>query len=406
MTTPLTEVPVPGGPEELTAEWLTAALRSSFPDLEAVHDLEREAVGAGVGFTGQVVRLHAECLPPECSAPRRVIAKLAAPPGTARDLLNDFGGYQREMMFYLELAGRCGLPTPRCYFAARDETTGNFVMLMEDLAPATVGDQVAGATAEEAELVVTHLARFHATWWNKAWLLDQAWLQPPAHMAQRLPVLYEQGLEGLREVMAGRFPDLLRLVERLGDLVPALAERYDKAFPPRPFTLVHGDVRLDNLFLPAANDGRFCVIDWQAVAIGSAANDLAYWMILSLPTDVRRQHEDRLLRKYHSVLGEYGVKGYSLRDLRRDYGRGILVQLAGLPVLAANLDFSSERGQALATAALERIDAAAADLKAGRTITVLSWLLKLQNRARALGRLLRRREKYTKAIEQAEREQR
>lgn len=393
MATHLTGVPVPGGPEELTAEWLTAALRSAFPDLEAVHDLEREAVGAGVGFTGQVIRLRLECHPSGCSAPRQMIAKLAAPPGSARDLLNDFGGYRREMMFYLELAARCGLPTPRCYFAARDEVSGNFVMLLEDLAPATVGDQVAGATAEEADLVITHLARFHATWWNKAWLLDQAWLQPPAHMAERLPVLYKQGLEGLREVMAGRFPNLLRLVERLGDLVPALAERYDKAFPPKPFTLVHGDVRLDNLFLPDTYGDRFCVIDWQAVAIGSAANDLAYWMILSLPTEVRREHEDRLLRKYHSVLVEHGVKGYSLRDLRRDYSRGILVQLAGLPVLAANLDFSSDRGQALATAALERIDAAAVDLKAGRTITVLSWLLKLQNRARTIGRLLRRNAK-------------
>lgn len=387
MTTPLAKLPVPGDPAELTPEWFTSALRTNLPDQPPVRSVEWEWVGPGQGFTGQVVRVTLTT-EGETRAPRQLIAKMAAPPGTARELLTDFGGYVRELHFYRAMSEKCGVPTPRFYFADHDPDSGNFVLLLEDMAPAKVGDQVEGATAEEAEYVMKELARFHATWWNDPWLLEQPWLQPPAAMAERLPTLYMSGMERLREIMAGRYPRLLAMIEKMAALVPVLAQRYDKAFPPRPYTLVHGDMRLDNLFLPTVNDGRFCVIDWQAVAIGSAGNELAYWLVLSLPVEVRRKHEASLLALYHSILVENGVTGYSLRRLKRDYSNGVLVQLAGLPVLASNLDFSSGRGQALATSALERLDAAVADLKTARTISILSLLVKAQQTLEAVKRKL------------------
>jgi hypothetical protein len=389
VTLSLTEMPVPGGPADLTPQWMTAALQTSLPDHPAVVALDWESVGSGLGFTGQVARVALSYAGGATPEPARVIAKFAAPPGSARDLLSEFGGYVREMRFYAELAEEAGLPTPRCYYAAYDEATGNIVLLLEDMAPSKVGDQVEGATAEEAEFVVTELARFHARWWNSERLLDHSWLRPSARLAERLDELYRRGLGPLRETMQGRYPELLDLVERMGAIVPALAASR-AALLPRPFTLVHGDVRLDNLFLPLNGNTSFAVIDWQATAIGSAANDLAYWLVLSLPVDVRRAHEPRLLRRYHSVLVENEVEGYSLRRLRREYANGILVQLAGLPVLASNLDFSSDRGQALATAALERLDAGARDLKAARTIRILTWLVQLQGLARAIRAPFRR----------------
>src|SRR3546814_11036087 len=42
-----------------------------------------------------------------------------------------------------------------------------------------------------------------------------------------------------------------------------------------PFSLVHGDYRLDNLLFPAVGDGVVAV-DWQTAAIGPPLRDVAY----------------------------------------------------------------------------------------------------------------------------------
>ena len=377
---------VPAEPKELSPEWMTAALRSCAPAHPRVVGLEWEPVSAGLGFAGQVVRVRLEYDSQSADAPETVIAKFAAPLRSARELLNDFGGYQREVKFYAEMSDRAGLPAPRCYYGGYDELSGTFVLLLEDMAAARLGDQVSGATLAEAEFIVTQLARFHARWWNDASLLQQSWLWPSEAAIRRLPELFEQGIGPLRETMQDRFSDVLKLVERMTALVPSLAATFGEQFPPKPFTLVHGDMRLDNLFFPSESDGRFAVVDWQGVAVGSPGNELAYFLVLSLPVGVRREHEAPLLARYHSELAENGVTGYPLRQLRRDYSRGILVQLLGLPVLSGTLDFGSERGQALASAALERISAAAVDLKAARTISVLTWITRLQDLAMALRR--------------------
>ncbi len=369
---------VPAGPEDLTPGWLTSALRSRSPETQAVSAVHCDEVGPGLGFTGQVFRLRLAYEGPSNAAPDRLIAKLAAPPGSARGLMNEFGGYEREVRFYTGFAADAGLPVPACYYAATDGKDGTCAILLEDLKPARVGDQVAGATPDEAMFVVETLARFHARWWNDQSLLGQPWLMPSRAIGERLPELFQQGLTPIREQLGDRYPDVFDLLRRIEKIVPALASEFATRMPPRPFTLTHGDVRLDNLLFPSQEGGRFAVLDWQGVSVGSPANELAYWLILSVPAEVRRQHEPALLARYHSVLRDNGVKDYTLRRLRREYAAGLLVQLVGLPVIGANLDFTSERGQALSTAVLDRVSAAARDLKAARTIRLLSMVLWLQ----------------------------
>jgi hypothetical protein len=379
-------LPVPAGPAGLTAEWLTAALRTRAPGSPAVTQIEWQTVGAGLGFAGEVVRIRPHYESSAGGPPDTLIGKFASPVDSARALLNDFGAYEREVHFYTRIAGDAGLPAPACYYAGYDPHAGSVVLLLEDLAQARLGDQVAGATPEEAEFVVAQLARFHAKRWNDAALLEQPWLRPNVEIAGKLPELFDRGLVPLRETLAGSFDGVLDLLQRLIPVVSELAEAFGDRFPPKPFTLVHGDMRMDNLFLPSRGEGRFAVVDWQGAAIGSPAEELAYFMILSLPVETRRRHEASLLALYHATLAANGVRSYPQKSLERDYSRAILIQLVGLPVLVSNLDFRSERGQALVTVALERISAAASDLKAARLIGILTWVLRFQRLSRSLRR--------------------
>jgi hypothetical protein len=83
-----------------------------------------------------------------------------------------------------------------------------------------------------------------------------------------------------------------------------------------PYTLVHGDYRLDNLFFAA--DGEVVVIDWQMSFRGySGAFDLALLMASSLTSDDRCRLMTPLTQLYRDELVSHGVTDFGETDLRR-----------------------------------------------------------------------------------------
>ena len=371
------DLAVPTGPTDLTAQWMTAALRASGAiEQSTVTRVEQERIAVGAGFAGQLARITLQYDRPEDGAPATMVGKFPSDHKTTRELMTNLGGYAREVRFYNELADEAGLPAPRCYHAALDAESGHFVILLEDLAPLQVGDQVLGATRDEAEFVVREIARFHARWWNSRQVEETEWLAPSADVATWALSMFESSVEQFRIDVEGERPWLVSMVERVSALLPSMLESSPLVNLPSPFTLVHGDVRMDNIFLPAEPDGPYTVIDWQGVTTGQPAYELAYWLVLSLPVELRREAEEEMLRLYHSTLVEHGVEGYSLRRLRSHYRNSMLQFLAGIVILVGALDFSSPRGQALAAAAMERLEAALRDHKAERTLRIAPWALR------------------------------
>ena len=306
----MAELSVPEGPADLTTEWMNDALSSSVSLNGArVASIEWEQIAVGEGFAGQLARIEISYeggsgTPDD--APSSLIGKFASEHAETRELLAMAGGYEREARFYSELAADSGLPTPRCYHAAYDAEAGTCVILLEDLSPAETGDQILGATIEEARFVVAELARFHAHWWNDESLPSFDWMRPPPDLGAQIITLFETGVPGFEE-RAADYPRMGVLVRRAGKVLPMMVGELMGRFGRPPYTLVHGDMRLDNLFLPVADGDRFTVIDWQGATLGVGAADLSYWLALSLTVEVRRAHEDELLQLYHSTLVEHGV---------------------------------------------------------------------------------------------------
>jgi len=71
------------------------------------------------------------------------------------------------------------------------------------------------------------------------------------------------------------------------------------------------------------------VLDWQTVALGSPAWDVAMFLSSSLSVEDRRAAEGDLLDRYVRQLSSHGVSDYSLEELRQEYGLALLVLLAG-----------------------------------------------------------------------------
>ena len=146
---------IPAGPQDLTPEWLTQALRqSSVIGDAAVSSLETETIAEGVGLIGQLARVTPRYDRPEAGAPASLIGKFPAAAPENRELAGQLRFYEREFRFYEEIAEEVELRTPRRYFGAMDADSGEYVLLLEDLAPARVGDQLAGCSRREADLAV------------------------------------------------------------------------------------------------------------------------------------------------------------------------------------------------------------------------------------------------------------
>ncbi|MBI2723969.1 MAG: phosphotransferase [Chloroflexi bacterium] len=357
---------IPSSAAELTDEWLTDALRSTGTITDArVVSHACTTIGEGSGFIGQLAQVALTYDKPESGAPASLIAKFPGASPMGREIGMLFRFYEREIRFYDEISKRVELYTPACYYSAMDIPDERFVLLLEDLAPAEVGDHAQGCTLAQAEQSIREIARFHATWWEHPDLEVMAEWMPivDAPIHQSAQNSYQQAWAPFIEAFGDRLsPEMREVAERVGHNVIAL----QSSIADRPHTIIHGDYRTDNLFF-ACPDGRgapFAVADWQIVCRGRGVFDVAYLLCGGLEPDERKANEHRLLKLYHDTLLEYGVKGYSFEQCWTEYRRMALYVLVYVVISLGTLDFANERGLALFNAWLKRSIAAIEDLKA------------------------------------------
>ena len=263
-------------------------------------------------------------------------------------------------MFYRDVAGQSSAYTPKTFFAEIDGD--NFVLLLEDLSAYELGDQVKGCTLEQTRGGIEWMARHHAALWGRTGETTFGFL--PA-------VAPSYSSEGLAQGCAFGWDPM---VEHFGHVVPvhiaALKEKYLAALPKLfawmstpPLTVVHGDFRMDNLFFSAAAGHEALIaVDWQGSLRGRASQDVAYFLSGSVPVEIRREHEQMLVERWHAGLVENGVTGYSEADAWQDYRKAVLYVWVIAVVIAGTLDPSNERGRQWISAMIERSVAAIEDL--------------------------------------------
>jgi hypothetical protein len=360
---PAMPLPIPESIDEITPLWLTEALRSTGTIKQAaVTSLTREPIGAGVGLLGELARLTPVYDRAEGGAPATLIAKLPTREPGGRGLAMMLGFYEVEMRYYREMAALNPLRSPACYYAAGDPATIRFVLLLEDLASLRLGDQLQGLTVDEARLAIRQFARYHARFWDTPAGPQLDWIpgfDHPRFMA--LVASYPGAKDGL----------LARVGERLSTADRDLIEGFGSQFMPiiegsvcERMTIAHGDARMDNLFF-GSTDGSspMTVIDWQILARAPGTYDIGYMLSQSIDSNLRRAHEESLLRGYHAALVEGGVDCYSWEQCWADYRRVVLYALV-YPVFAGgSIEPANERGMELIRALTDRSLAAIRDLR-------------------------------------------
>ena len=332
-------------PEQMTAAWLESALGVG------VANVEVEPIGEGAGFAGSVYRVRTEYKESDAALPETLIWKTVSDDARTRDFLTTLGVYEREARFYGQLADGLRI-APRSYFSRFDAEEGTFCLIIKDVSYLNAGDQVEGCKFEEALAVVREAARLHSAFWSDGVDDRLGWVPTFDGGSGYFERMHSVAWRRLAQTMEGIPEGLVEAARRIGPRVSDVKTRLSK----EPLTLVHGDLRLDNIFFdrdPSADGIK--LIDWQAIRRGRGAYDLAYFLSTSVPSEMRKSRQDELVEAYVETLRAHGVEGYSTEDCREDFGWALLDIVTFVGIIGSTLDFQSSRGLELSQTIISRL---------------------------------------------------
>jgi hypothetical protein len=334
---------------QLTPAWFDVVLGTADTG-SAVRAVTTEPVG-----TGQMASTVRARLGLADGTERTVVVKYAR-----ADVESMLAGtaYFKEVSFYAELGDRVAARTPCCHYAAMAADAPRFVLVLEDMADARQGDQIAGCPVDHAAAALVNLAGLHGPTWCDEGLTAAPWLGGDEGV---VPDMMGPVLDMAADQFAERFADELEpaeatVLEASRELLARwMFDRGDR------FAVVHGDYRLDNLLFPVDDPTGVAAVDWQTASLGPPVRDVAYFMETCLEIEDRRRHERDLLATYHRALGDHGVTGYGLDQCLDDYRVGMLH--GPLIILLGRLTAGvTERGDEMFRAMWRRSSAAIDDL--------------------------------------------
>jgi hypothetical protein len=327
-------------PDDLTADWLTTAIGAG-----EVSDFTFARIGTGqMSECYRVALTYADGQ----AGPVSMVLKVAAADPSSRQTGLAMGLYEREVRFYTDIAPALHGPVAPCHHAAYDPATGIFDLLLGDATPAVVGDEITGATIEQATMALTQLGRVHGPLLGDAALSGAEWINRESPLNQGLlAALYAGFIDRYRDEIA---PEHREVCDRLVSTFDAYLAA--EAASGSPQGLIHGDYRLDNLLFGEEGAARpLTVVDWQTVTWGPALTDVAYFLGCALPVQHRRDHTDALLRAYHDALGADAT--LTMDDVREGVRRQSFFGVV-MAIVSPMLVERTERGDRMFMTMIER----------------------------------------------------
>ncbi|HMH59376.1 MAG TPA: phosphotransferase [Galbitalea sp.] len=360
--TPMTDAVRLADRDGITAAWLTEALRHGGA-VTASSVVAAQCAPVGTGQVADTFRYELTYDRVEPDAPAAVIAKVSAADEGSRAAAIAFRLYEREVNFYRSLASRAGIRTPRCYYGDIDPTSGRFVLILEDLSPAAIVDQLGGLAADQMSLALEQAAALHAAMWADSSLEGLEWL---AFGRSQAPAVSEVTAP-LASTFIERYCD--KLDATCVDLVQQLSGRASSYWAGQggPLTVVHNDYRPDNMLF-AAKGGAIplAVVDWQTIGLGPSLTDVAFLAGTSMETAERREHEAALVREYHDRLTST-VEGFGWEECWRAYRYQALYAIYFLVPAAALVD-RTERGDRMFLTMISRAATQIVDLRSAELL--------------------------------------
>lgn len=304
---------------EVGPEALEAALRRSgtLDDSQRVSGCRIRPIGAGQLADSFLGSLEYDGEP----GPATVFVKLPTADPDSASTASRIGAYRREQRFYETLLPRLDLRTPRLLGVL--ETEGDEPgLILEDLSVrARPLDQLSDGTVSQVVSAMQQLPGLQAPFWDDPDLGERPWFynRTTDHIEglhERYEISWGRHCRSITPALA---PEEIEIVETFGERCVDWAKGIQG-----PSTLVHQDLRLDNLL--HGSDGAW-LIDWQTLAWGSPAWDPAFLLGSALePVDRRAIERDRVASQVRALAAR-GVDwefDFAWTEYRRHSGAVLL----------------------------------------------------------------------------------
>lgn len=309
--------PLPIALEEITAEWLTAAIRTRAPGATVrsfqIVDLIRSTT------TKIRLRLELDEAGRRAGVPELVILKGGFEPHSRNVEMTNM--HEKEVRGYRDVFPVMPLPTPACFFADYDRERRQGIIIMEDLVARGVTFCHASRpqTPEQVARRLTALARFHARSWDSpdvapggrwAYLDDFLVSMQPFFDHNIAPETWSRFCAAPRgAAVSVRFHDRAWMAQAHAKMV-----RFSHTLPS---CVLHGDIHLGNLYVDP--DGAPGFFDTLA-ARGPGMMEVAYHVAAALDAADRRGAERGLMQHYLDELRRCEVAPPSIDEAMRQYG--------------------------------------------------------------------------------------
>ena len=344
--------------EDVTSEWLSSVLGGDAGPVTSQR--------IGDGHIGVNVRISMPDAEPDL--PRSVVVKLPATDDTSLATAAMLRHYERETRFYTELASTVDIRVPACMHGDWTSATNDFVLVLEDMAPATQGDQLTGCSLDQARDAVRELAKLHGPRWDDPRLDDIDWIEHDKgdsgdEAGSSLAMMWQMFFPGFAGTYRSHLSaEEFELAERFGGMIAAW-----RGGRTGPKSITHGDYRLDNMLFATPEGGPpVTVVDWQTPAHGSPITDLSYFVGAGLLPADRRVHERELVSVYLEALASYDIsldEAWVWEQYRRDAFAGLTVAAMASQIVTLN-----DRSEAMFGAMAQRHLRQALDLDSASLI--------------------------------------
>lgn len=307
--------PLPVTIEEIDREWITAALGSRFPEVEA----RKVEIVDVINGTCTKIRLRLDL---------NEAGKCAGIPETVI-LKGGFEPHSRDMMFmhadevraYRDVMPSLGLPVPACYFADYDPDRPQGIVIMEDLTTrgVTFCNPLIPQSHEQLRKRLSVFAAFHA----KTWASDElspggrwSWTQDVFEGLKTGWASHLQAEAWERYMLLPRSAAVSARFQSLDWTLEAL-ERMSMLSSQLPHCVVHGDTHPGNTYIDVdGTPGFFDPLPHRGPGIG----EVTYHMVAALDTGDRKRWEGALIRHYLDELERHGVEAPAFDEAMRQYG--------------------------------------------------------------------------------------
>jgi len=344
--------------EEVTPEWMTAAIAARHPDAR-VSAVELVTRDDGTNRRARFGLSYASG-----SGPSSVFLKAHAARHRIVHLRN--GNLFNEARLFAS-----GVPLqvehPVVYSSVVDWLRLDFLLVMEDLCArgADPRDATRPMTVEQVANGLCGLARVHSQYWGfsgrshprlgwvKTWKPGRGW---QVGLRKRVPIGLQRGTGQLAAEVSAY----------TGDEVVDFWSRYVGLLGHGPMTLLHADAHIGNTYI--LPDGNVGFLDWQVARRGRWSQDVGYFLAGALTQEDRRRHEAELVEEYRRALQVPPDQKPSTEEAWLEYRAAAAY---GLAIWLSTLGTDSYQSQDVSLALAQRYADAFVELKSLSALTVL-----------------------------------